>query len=241
MGRWVLNDYLFTQLRCESSPKAQFLYYILLPTAGNKSILPFDGFFFYFFGFYHLCLLTMMTVQPRNVFDPRQIIDPIYIDDPLFPTNNVGRNCFRIHQCIKLSHTLYRNIAISWISFSPLCLSYKYYYYYYYYTCCAPFGDFNRIIYLFKKISASLWTKSEGFEDKNLAYFRAFADAYSTLENELTCLPNNGESSARPVYNLLPKIIPSIEIINLLKSQRSFFPNLELKKKIGWILYLSSK
>ncbi|KAI8026400.1 hypothetical protein LOK49_LG02G00690 [Camellia lanceoleosa] len=40
-------------------------------------------------------------------------IDPIYIDDPLFPTNNVGRNCFRIHQCIKLSHTLYRNIAIS--------------------------------------------------------------------------------------------------------------------------------
>ncbi|CAN4125884.1 unnamed protein product [Withania somnifera] len=60
--------------------------------------------FFYFFG---------------NVFDPRQIrvsiqgsglymnrergcsIDPICIDDPLYPTNNVGRNCFRIHQCIK--------------------------------------------------------------------------------------------------------------------------------------------
>lgn len=60
--------------------------------------------FFYFFG---------------NVFDPRQMrisvrgsgiyinrergcsIDPIYIDDPLFPANNVGRNCFRIHQCIK--------------------------------------------------------------------------------------------------------------------------------------------
>lgn len=54
-----------------------------------------------------------------NVFDPRQMrisvrgsgvyinrekgysIDPIYIDDPLFPANNVGRNCFRIHQCIK--------------------------------------------------------------------------------------------------------------------------------------------
>ncbi|XP_062091560.1 uncharacterized protein LOC133797618 isoform X2 [Humulus lupulus] len=54
-----------------------------------------------------------------NVFDPRQMrisvrgsgiyikrergcsIDPIHIDDPLFPTNNVGRNCFRIHQCIK--------------------------------------------------------------------------------------------------------------------------------------------
>ncbi|KAK3435114.1 hypothetical protein EUGRSUZ_D02494 [Eucalyptus grandis] len=54
-----------------------------------------------------------------NVFDPREMrvsvrgsglylkrergssIDPIHIDDPLFPTNNVGRNCFRIHQCIK--------------------------------------------------------------------------------------------------------------------------------------------
>ncbi|XP_052192225.1 uncharacterized protein LOC127801296 isoform X2 [Diospyros lotus] len=102
--------------------------------------------FFYFFG---------------NVFDPRQMcisvrgsgiyinrergysIDPIYIDDPLFPTNNVGRNCFRIHQCIK-------------------------------------------------------------------SLLQAFADAYSTLESELKCLPNTGESTARPVYNLLPKIIPSI-------------------------------
>ncbi|XP_078442957.1 nucleotidyltransferase family protein isoform X3 [Wolffia australiana] len=54
-----------------------------------------------------------------NVFDPRQMhvsihgsgvymkrerghsIDPIHIDDPLCPTNNVGKNCFRIHQCIK--------------------------------------------------------------------------------------------------------------------------------------------
>jgi len=34
-------------------------------------------------------------------------IDPIHIDDPLFPTNNVGRNCFRIHQCIKVSWILY--------------------------------------------------------------------------------------------------------------------------------------
>ncbi|XP_024031588.1 uncharacterized protein LOC112094570 isoform X2 [Morus notabilis] len=64
--------------------------------------------FLYFFGMFS-----------RNVFDPRQMrisvrgsgvyikrerscsIDPIHIDDPLFPTNNVGRNCFRIHQCIK--------------------------------------------------------------------------------------------------------------------------------------------
>ncbi|KZV49037.1 hypothetical protein F511_10988 [Dorcoceras hygrometricum] len=28
-------------------------------------------------------------------------IDPLYIDDPLLLTDNVGRNCFRIHQCIK--------------------------------------------------------------------------------------------------------------------------------------------
>ncbi|XP_060218892.1 uncharacterized protein LOC132645746 isoform X1 [Lycium barbarum] len=100
--------------------------------------------FFYFFG---------------NVFDPRQIrvsiqgsglyinrergcsIDPICIDDPLYPTNNVGRNCFRIHQCIK-----------------------------------------------------------------------AFADAYSTLENEIPSLPNNDESNTAPQVKLLPRIIPSIVV-----------------------------
>lgn len=100
--------------------------------------------FFYFFG---------------NVFDPRQIrvsiqgsglyinrergcsIDPICIDDPLYPTNNVGRNCFRIHQCIK-----------------------------------------------------------------------AFADAYSTLENEIPSLPSNDESNAVPQVKLLPRIVPSIGV-----------------------------
>ncbi|KAL3833107.1 hypothetical protein ACJIZ3_007843 [Penstemon smallii] len=72
------------------------------PTNQNYGSLLMD--FLYFFG---------------NVFDPRQIrisvqgsgvylnrergcsIDPLCIDDPLFLTNNVGRNCFRIHQCIK--------------------------------------------------------------------------------------------------------------------------------------------
>ncbi|XP_025887463.1 uncharacterized protein [Solanum lycopersicum] len=100
--------------------------------------------FFYFFG---------------NVFDPRQIrvsiqgsglyinrergcsIDPICIDDPLYPTNNVGRNCFRIHQCIK-----------------------------------------------------------------------AFADAYSILENEIASLPCNDESNSVPQVKLLPRIVPSIEV-----------------------------
>ncbi|KAG6552518.1 hypothetical protein Mapa_005938 [Marchantia paleacea] len=53
------------------------------------------------------------------VFDPRRMgvrirgggmylsrdrfhgIDPLYIEDPLHPDNNVGRNCFRILQCVK--------------------------------------------------------------------------------------------------------------------------------------------
>lgn len=39
-------------------------------------------------------------------------IDPIYIDDPLFPTNNVGRNCFRIHQCIKVSCFIFFHLVI---------------------------------------------------------------------------------------------------------------------------------
>ncbi|KAL8129127.1 hypothetical protein V2J09_018282 [Rumex salicifolius] len=95
-----------------------------------------------------------------NVFDPRQMrisiqgsglyinrekgysIDPIYIDDPLFPTNNVGKNCFRIHQCIK-----------------------------------------------------------------------AFADAYSILENELNCLANDIDMASRPQCQLLQKIIPSISLL----------------------------
>ncbi|XP_015584405.2 uncharacterized protein LOC8289171 isoform X2 [Ricinus communis] len=92
-----------------------------------------------------------------NVFDPRQMrisvqgsgiyinrergysIDPIHIDDPLFPTNNVGRNCFRIHQCIK-----------------------------------------------------------------------AFSEAYSVLENELTSFPSEADACSRSPYRLLPKLIPSI-------------------------------
>lgn len=94
-----------------------------------------------------------------NVFDPRQMrisiqgsglyinrergysIDPIYIDDPLFPTNNVGKNCFRIHQCIK-----------------------------------------------------------------------AFADAYSTLENELDFLTTDGDMDTMPQYRLLRKINPCISL-----------------------------
>ncbi|KAI3693262.1 hypothetical protein L6452_33094 [Arctium lappa] len=80
--------------------------------------------FFYFFG---------------NVFDPRQMrisvqgsgvyinrergysIDPIYIDDPLFPANNVGRNCFRIHQCIKAFADAYSTLEYQLASLPDNC------------------------------------------------------------------------------------------------------------------------
>ncbi|KAG1360849.1 hypothetical protein COCNU_09G003120 [Cocos nucifera] len=92
-----------------------------------------------------------------NVFDPRQMrisiqgsgvymnrerglsIDPIHIDDPLYPANNVGRNCFRVHQCIK-----------------------------------------------------------------------AFADAYSVLENELSQFSGNCAPSSTGTFKILQKIVPSI-------------------------------
>lgn len=40
---------------------------------------------------------------------------------------------------------------------------------------------------------------------------QAFADAYSTLENELICLPSSDDLNALPPCKLLPKIIPSID------------------------------
>lgn len=46
-------------------------------------------------------------------------IDPIHIDDPLFPTNNVGRNCFRIHQCIKV------NCVIYWLGYHGICCQFR--------------------------------------------------------------------------------------------------------------------
>ncbi|KAK9035977.1 hypothetical protein V6N11_077999 [Hibiscus sabdariffa] len=118
-----------------------------------------------------------------NVFDPRQMcisvqgsgiyinrerghsIDPIHIDDPLFPTNNVGRNCFRIHQCIK-----------------------------------------------------------------------AFSEAYSILEAELSCLSSNTNSSCNPPCRLLQKIIPSCQ-------KYSYADILDIKLKFSpqwehWVLII---
>jgi len=41
---------------------------------------------------------------------------------------------------------------------------------------------------------------------------QAFSEAYTVLENELTFLSGDGESSSRPCYRLLPKIIPSLDV-----------------------------
>ncbi|KAK9049859.1 hypothetical protein SSX86_031170 [Deinandra increscens subsp. villosa] len=60
--------------------------------------------FFYFFGNVFDPRQMRISVQGSGVYIDRErgySIDPIYIDDPLYPANNVGRNCFRIHQCIK--------------------------------------------------------------------------------------------------------------------------------------------
>ncbi|MBA0860655.1 hypothetical protein Goshw_019793 [Gossypium schwendimanii] len=61
-----------------------------------------------------------VSVQGSGVYINRErgySIDPIHIDDPLFPTNNVGRNCFRIHQCIKIAsknHPKYHFIIVAY-------------------------------------------------------------------------------------------------------------------------------
>jgi len=74
-----------------------------------------------------------------NIFDPRHMrisihgsgiylnrerghsIDPIHIDDPLCPANNVGRNCFRIHQCIKAFADAFAVLENKLLQFSSEC------------------------------------------------------------------------------------------------------------------------
>ncbi|ONK59009.1 uncharacterized protein A4U43_C08F2030 [Asparagus officinalis] len=100
----------------------QHEHHICRPITQNLGSLLMD--FLYFFG---------------NVFDPRQMrisiqgsgvymnrerglsIDPIHIDDPLFPSNNVGRNCFRIHQCIKAFADAYSSLKSELSHFSDDC------------------------------------------------------------------------------------------------------------------------
>lgn len=64
--------------------------------------------FLYFFGCVFDPRQMRVSIYGSGMYVNRgrgQSIDPLYIDDPiddpLHPVNNVGRNCFRIHQCIK--------------------------------------------------------------------------------------------------------------------------------------------
>ncbi|KAF8687303.1 hypothetical protein HU200_042984 [Digitaria exilis] len=60
--------------------------------------------FLYFFGNIFDPRHMRISIQGSGIYLNRErghSIDPIHIDDPLCPANNVGRNCFRIHQCIK--------------------------------------------------------------------------------------------------------------------------------------------
>ncbi|EOX96314.1 Nucleotidyltransferase family protein isoform 1 [Theobroma cacao] len=69
--------------------------------------------FLYFFGNVFDPRQMQISVQGSGVYINRErgySIDPIHIDDPLFPTNNVGRNCFRIHQCIKAFSEAYSTL-----------------------------------------------------------------------------------------------------------------------------------
>ncbi|XP_038682245.1 uncharacterized protein LOC119982767 isoform X2 [Tripterygium wilfordii] len=121
----------------------QHVHHLGKPINQNFGSLLMD--FLYFFGNVFDPRQMRISVQGSGVYIKRErghSIDPIHIDDPLFPMNNVGRNCFRIHQCIK-----------------------------------------------------------------------AFSEAYSILETELTCLPDDGDtSSVLPPYRLLSKIIASINL-----------------------------
>lgn len=64
--------------------------------------------FLYFFGCVFDPRQMRVSIYGSGMYVNRgrgQSIDPLYIDDPiddpLHPVNNVGRNCFRIHQCVK--------------------------------------------------------------------------------------------------------------------------------------------
>jgi len=84
-------------------------------------------------------LHIIRNLNVRNIFDPRHMrisiqgsgiylnrerghsIDPIHIDDPLCPANNVGRNCFRIHQCIKAFADAFAVLENELLQFSSEC------------------------------------------------------------------------------------------------------------------------
>lgn len=48
------------------------------------------------------------------------------------------------------------------------------------------------------------------YDSKDDLLMQAFSEAYSVLENELTCIGSSSASCGKQLHNLLPKIIPSI-------------------------------
>ncbi|XP_077236390.1 nucleotidyltransferase family protein isoform X2 [Tasmannia lanceolata] len=87
----------------------QHEHHIGRPMNQNLGSLLMD--FLYFFGNVFDPRQMRISIQGSGIYVNRergQSIDPIHIDDPLYPTNNIGRNCFRIHQCIKMLTLFWR-------------------------------------------------------------------------------------------------------------------------------------
>lgn len=80
--------------------------------------------FLYFFGNIFDPRHMRISIQGSGIYLNRergQSIDPIHIDDPHCPANNVGRNCFRIHQCIKAFADAFAVLENELLQFSSEC------------------------------------------------------------------------------------------------------------------------
>ncbi|KAL6603675.1 hypothetical protein ACP70R_044036 [Stipagrostis hirtigluma subsp. patula] len=80
--------------------------------------------FLYFFGNIFDPRHMRISIQGSGIYLNRErghSIDPIHIDDPLCPANNVGRNCFRIHQCIKAFADAFAVLENELLQFSAEC------------------------------------------------------------------------------------------------------------------------
>ncbi|KAM3193745.1 hypothetical protein ACQJBY_070401 [Aegilops geniculata] len=80
--------------------------------------------FLYFFGNVFDPRHMRISIQGSGIYLNRErghSIDPIHIDDPLCPANNVGRNCFRIHQCIKAFADAFAVLENELLQFTAEC------------------------------------------------------------------------------------------------------------------------
>ncbi|KAG8074968.1 hypothetical protein GUJ93_ZPchr0006g44953 [Zizania palustris] len=94
--------------------------------------------FLYFFGNVFDPRHMRISIQGSGIYLNRErghSIDPIHIDDPLCPANNVGRNCFRIHQCIKAFADAFAVLENELLQFSAECN-----------TLASPFNLLKKII-----------------------------------------------------------------------------------------------